>query len=341
MLRIGDDSPIGRVSGIAPLAHFSDNTATGGIWRVGSDTGAAVLKLAIPNDEPATGWNHWRREPLAYRDGFVEEYLADSDLTAPRLLHAVTRDDAAIELWLEDVDGVPGEHWDLAELGRFATRLGALQAHWTHPTATPPWLSRRFLRHYTDVNQPVEAVDWDQPLAAAVWPPSLRTGLRRLWQRRAELLARAEALPSTVCHLDVWPKNLFERDGRTVLIDWAFVGHGAVGEDVGNLIPDTVLDGLFDVADLDEIHHTVTDAYLTGHRDGGGTVSESTLRQAIAITGAAKYTWLAPRMLTSLAAGRTPGSANYDPDSDTEEILNRRRPVFELIVAWANRALDA
>src|SRR4029453_4931265 len=92
-------------------------------------------------------------------------------------------------------------------------------------------------------------------------------------ERRAELLDLAEALPQTACHPDGWPRNLIARGGpgaEIVLRDWAFAGAGAVGEDVGNLIPDSVADGLIDPALLPEIEAAVTGGYLAGLRAGGG-----------------------------------------------------------------------
>ncbi|MFI6345062.1 phosphotransferase family protein [Streptomyces sp. NPDC050560] len=69
-------------------------------------------------------------------------------------------------------------------------------------------------------------------------------------------------LPRTPCHLDVWPGNLIRRpDGEVVFLDWAFTGDGAVGEDVGNLIPDSVLDRFLPHESLDELDAAVTDAY--------------------------------------------------------------------------------
>lgn len=338
MPHIGDDSPIGRVSAITALAHFAGNTATGGIWRVESATGSAVLKLATPNGEPPAQWNYWHREPLAYRDGYLHRYCADSGITAPQLLTSITRADRAIELWLEDVDGTPGEQWSIERLAEFAGRLGALQARRRDDFATPSWLSHRFLRRYTAFNTLPGDPDWDHPVIARHWPPELRQGLRRLWERRAALFDAAESLPRAICHLDVWPKNLFARGDESVLIDWAFLGHGAVGEDIGNLIPDTCFDGLMDVSRLDEIAQTLTAAYAHGHRKAGGDLTESAVRQAIAVTGAAKYTWLAPKMIAAVTAGHSPGSRNYDPDSDAAEVLERRRPVFELLLDWSRHA---
>ena len=57
----------------------------------------------------------------------------------------------------------------------------------------------------------------------------------------------------------MWPNNLIRRpSGEVVLLDWAFTGDGALGEDVGNLIPDSVLDLLFPHDALDELDARLT-----------------------------------------------------------------------------------
>lgn len=51
-----------------------------------------------------------------------------------------------------------------------------------------------------------------------------------------------EAPPQVFCHLDMHPVNLFDVDGDTVLIDWAFCGVGGLGEDLGTLVVDAITD---------------------------------------------------------------------------------------------------
>ena len=117
---------------------------------------------------------------------------------------------------------------------------------------------------------------------SAHFSPSLRAGLLRLRANRERLLSLSEGLPRTVCHLDVWPNNLIRRpSGEVVLLDWAFTGDGALGEDVGNLIPDSVLDLLFPHDALDELDARLTRAYVRGLRDAGSDVDERIVRLGI------------------------------------------------------------
>jgi sugar lactone lactonase YvrE len=144
----------------------------------------------------------------------------------------------------------------------------------------------------------------------------------------------AQAGQRTLCHLDVWPANLIDDDGTSVLLDWAFAGEGAVGEDVANLIVDSFADGLMDVRLLPELAESVTDRYLEGLRDGGWSGSDDAVRFAIAACGAAKYGWLGPARAGS-AARDDIGQASYARDTPAASVVHRLTSLVRLIAGWS------
>jgi hypothetical protein len=332
-----------------PLRHGLGNAATSGIWRVRGTAGSAVLKVArLPAaTDPAKAfgtsdgpdhWNYWRREALAYETGLAATAYASAGIAASALLEVNERADGGIELWLADVAGTAGWDWPVPRLARFAYELGAAQARWAGRVPDLPWLSRHWLAQYLTEGPPrlaqVADEDWDHP-SVAVWPAELRQRLRRLYADHSWQAAIAASAERTLCHLDVWPANLIDADGTSVLFDWSFAGDGAVGEDVSNLIIDSCTDGLMDVALLPEIAQTATDGYLRGLRDGGWTGSADAVRTTIAACGAAKYAWFAPAV-AGRAARDSIGRSSYGQDASAAAAARRVTSLVTLIADWAD-----
>ncbi len=194
------------------------------------------------------------------------------------------------------------------------------------------WLSRDWLRQYLTAGPGANVRDdgWSHPL----WPAALRADLRRLWDHRDDVLARALTAPRTLCHLDVWPMNLIGTDSATTLLDWSFTGDGGIGEDAANLIVDSVTDGLIDAALLPEIDAAVTDGYVGGLRDGGWRGTDTAVRAAIHAYGAAKYSWFAPHVLGKAVRADTQASI-YNRETDRDAELRRLEGLATLLAAWA------
>jgi hypothetical protein len=253
------------------------------------------------------------------------------------------RPDGAVELWLADEQGAPGMSWPVQRLAQFAYQLGTAQARWVGRVPDLPWLSRRWLTQYL-ANGPSRGVwitgdeHWNHPIATA-WPPGVLQQLRQLWTQRDQVLAVAETATRTLCHLDVWPTNLIDGEATTVLLDWSFTGEGGLGEDIANLIVDSVADGLMDVTLLPEITANVTDGYIAGLHDGGWLGSADTVRRAIAACGAAKYSWFGPAVLGRVIRDGTFGHPQYGQDRSGTQALRRLQGLAALLADWAQTTL--
>jgi hypothetical protein len=253
--------------------------ATAGVWsvRTGSDT--AVLKLVHHDPEGSRSWPsdtdpshpyYWRREPYVYESKLVERL--PGGVRRPKCRGLFERADGSVALWLEALPEPPSS---LEWYGRAARSLGRMEGAVTAALPTERWLSRRWLRAYLDLR------------------------LELTGPRSAEREAMLEALehgPQTFCHVDFYPGNLVGDGEDTILIDWAYCGIGALGEDPGNFVPDAVLDGFVTPEQADHLERVVWDGYRAGLDDARWAGDERAVRFAFTATPWLKYEWLNPAL---------------------------------------------
>jgi thiamine kinase-like enzyme len=156
---------------------------------------------------------------------------------------------------------------------------------------------------------------------------------------REQLLAVLGSLPRTLCHLDFWTKNLIRRaDGSIVLLDWAFVGDGAIGEDIGNLVPDAAFDHFIPAASLPDLEAAVLAGYVDGLSDAGWS-GDPALVELGMCASAVKYDWLTPLMLTAASAER---QVRYGGDEEIDADYRFRERGLALLhnAQVARRAID-
>jgi len=293
-----------------------------------------------------TAWNYWAREAEVHSDPALRAALAGTglDLPAAEVAGRVQEQPETIDLWLEDVQGTPGPDFTLADHVATATALGRWQAR--PPQPSPTWASHGFLRNYS-TSRPGDLTllhdtagadaAWAQPLIRATWPGDLRTGWQQLLSHREDLLSTMEDLPRTLCHLDAWVSNTIRRPtGEVVLLDWAFAGDGAVGEDLGNYLPDAVLDLFWFAERLPELEAACWPAYLDGLRSGGWGGTEREARLGV-VASCVKYLWLLPLLLEQAGAGE---HAAYHRRADAEHLYRQRGLALAHLVRWCEEALD-
>jgi len=238
-----------------------------------------ILKTLCPAEDNTnlSAWNYYKREADAYQSGLLDDL--PGGLVAPRCFGIVEHPDGSCRIWLEDVGEEIGSHWPLEHFGVVARHAGQLNGAYLVERSLPswPWLSSGWLRGYIALSAPAVPLirnSLDHPLVRRTWPGDASARLFRLWEERDLFLDALDRLPQTLCHLDLFRRNLFARktadgDDQTVVIDWAFAGRGAIGAE---LVPLVLASFAFFEIDLDQIQ-TLEDiafeGYLEGLRDAG------------------------------------------------------------------------
>ncbi len=271
----------------------------------------------------------------------------------------MVRDDGAVELWLEDVPVAGGLPWaDLGDHERFARRLGAAQGRWGRPGAVPrhEWLSRGWLRSYALSRPPGPAIlhdaaAWEHPVVVEGYGDErhrLRARFAELYDDADRWLALLEALPRTLCHLDCWPNNAIAApdpggadatgapSGSDVLIDWSFAGDGAVGEDPGNWVPDTLFDHFLEPEEFHRLDRTVWGAYADG-LDAAGWPHDADVARLAMCASAVKYVWL-PGLMVWRADHAGPTGYGGQDGYPLAEVFRRRAVVFDGLLGWLDEA---
>jgi hypothetical protein len=339
-----------EVTGHEPLRFNPNNAVTAGVERVITADGASLIRkrLRRPIEQVTSAaaswaassdprhWNYWRREAEVYADDALRNGLRGTGLDLPQCTVEDTADGAT--LWLEDVIGTPGAGFALEDHSAVALGLGRWQSQ---GPLDRPWTSHRFLRTYSG-SRPAPPEDWDnddrwgQPLIRETWPSGLREGWRRLLEHRELLLRVMELLPRTRSHLDVWVCNEIRRDsGEITLLDWSACGDGAIGEDLGNHIPDAVFDLFWPAERLEELDTVCFDAYIAGLTDGGWHGNRDQVRLGV-VASCVKYTWLLPLMLgqASAAVHRA-----YHREVAGRLLFQQRGIALMHLVQWCDEAL--
>ncbi len=282
--------------------------STLGVWRaVLGDQAVVVKRLVAPGEQDPAELRdprhvaYWRRAADVSISGIADN---TPGLRAP--LTAVDEDEDGITLtqqWVEDTanSGLFAAH----ALGRFA---GA-------DVRSQPWLARGQLR---DRIRRVER--------RGGWPTLARTTVadvaEHLWRHREAWLAAAEMLPQVPQHGDPVPANLPGREGDDVLaVDWATLGHGPVGADLGYYL-------LSAREDLEPL----LDAYLMGLPDGVADPEEVALGARVT----AVYTVLsrAEWALSRVAGGEGALAGKYRHPSVAPHLraLQRQFPQIEALL---------
>jgi len=283
------------------------------------------------------------REALAYQSDIVTRFR-ECGMSTPGLIHVEIGTNYS-DLWIEDCTTPPAATWGIADYAESAQILGYVQGRYLSDFGLPdhPWLCRNYLHEYSaekpfDLTSVFDDAHWHLPLMRSNFSPRLRDRLRKMVMNTDRLRTLSASVPETLCHNDFWTRNLFGGGCHPcTLIDWAFVGRGPIGADIGNMIPSAVFDGFLPADCLPVLATTLLDAYLEGLMSGGWVGDEEHVRIGF-WSSAVKYSWLVPAMLYSAAQENNPvyvGYGGIEPARHFSDVAM----TLDLLAGWTESAL--
>jgi hypothetical protein len=259
-----------------------------------------ILKTAYPEGDNThiSAWNYYKREADAYQSGWLDDL--PGGLAAPRCYDVIEYQDGTCWIWLEDVTDEIGARWPIEHYGLVARHAGQFNGAYLVDRALPssPWLCSGWLRHNTEScasSLPLLRDSLDNNALIRRWlSGDARDSYFRLWEERGVYLDALDRLSQTLCHFDIFRRNLFARktaddDDQTVVIDWAFAGRGALGEELVPLILGSVM--LYEVG-LDEaqaLEEIAFEGYLEGLREAGWRGDPRQVRLGYAAAASLRY----------------------------------------------------
>jgi hypothetical protein len=310
---------------VRPLAYDYTSPISGGIYRVAGTANegeqrvvwSLVLKVVrsaagvimpngevVPRDLPdgPSFFGYWKREPLAYRAGVLENL--PGGLTVPRCYGLSERSDGTIWLWLEEVAGGQQTRWTPERCMLAARTLGRFNGAYLSGRDVPvhPYLDDGWLRSWLDVRctgmiDGIRRTDaWEHPLVRGAFLQPVLDRVLRLWDDRELFLDALDRLPHTFCHRDAFRSNLLlcqDRSGQEgiVAIDWAYAGLGPVGEEIAPLIVAAPVGGGPELAPW-IVEAPLFNSYLQGLSEACWHGEAWSVRFGFAASAALRYTFM-------------------------------------------------
>jgi hypothetical protein len=295
---------------LRPIEFDAVNPATAGLLRclgharVGGRVREfrAVVKIARrPEGEPDSlaHWNSWKREALFYASH--HRGVRQAGLTVPKFYAQSRGENGERWLWMEEVRESGATQWSIARHALAARHLGQFGAAHLGRIPRGSWVSKNWLRNALEQRHAAIAMledpdTWNAPEVRRAFPIPVQVRVLHLYEHAEALLDVLDAMPQTLCHFDAYRANLFARGQQTVAIDWAFVGAGALGVDLGQMIAGDLM-WLF----IDPAHAPrYLDAVLDGYLRGGHRARASQVRRAAFLSASLRLAGYLPYLLTLL-----------------------------------------
>lgn len=290
-----------------------------------------IIRSPDGQDDPVS-LSYWKREALAYQSGLLDHL--PGRICAPRCFGIVEKSGLEMWLWMEEIVDESSGSWSLDHYGNVARQLGQFNAAGFGKQAqfTQPWLTKGLLRAWVGESAPEFPPNiLAHPLVSQVWPNDIYKWMLLVWSEHKTWIDNIEHQPQTLAHLDAFRRNLFSRWDKqntlqTVMIDWAFVGSAAAGEEIAPLVAASLNFLEFDSTQAKNLDQVVFEGYLQGLRESGWRGDPRAVRSTYAAAAILRF---------SIGVS---GVAFMIADESQHSLLEKifGHPIEELADVWAN-----
>jgi hypothetical protein len=263
----------GMVGGTA-LYRISGETASGIPWSL-------VLKILRerPGESEESPY-YWKREYEVYRSGMLNN-LAETGLAPPPIYGFADFSNEAW-IWMADLqDERP--IWSFDDYHTVSRRLGRFNGAYLTGLSIPdePWLNTswhcRIIPPLADTFNRLDEY-LQNPLIQRALPLSEKETILSIWRQAPQFCEILPQLPQTLCHIDAFRLNFFHGEAKSVLIDWAMAGRGALGEELTSMVAVSLYQPELSLSQADELDQAVFSGYMDGLRDVGWQGDERFVR---------------------------------------------------------------
>jgi hypothetical protein len=122
-----------------------------------------------------------------------------------------------------------------------------------------------------------------------MYPGNTLAQILAVWDEHLQILEVLEHLPQVFCHQDAFRRNLFARQGKTIAIDWGYMGTAPVGAELVALVAGSISFFEIPAERVKELDALCFEGYLQGLRDAGWKGDPKLVRTGYAVTLMLRY----------------------------------------------------
>ena len=241
---------------------------------------AKYFPRPAPENEPHGEWPIWQKEILALQSDELNHLPAGI-----RIPHnyGTTESENGVWLWLENIQETTPRKWPLAIFRRTARLLGRFNAGYLagRPLPVQPWFNQPFLRSLWGddgwvrnlADPTIEGIIWQAPKLQEIIDAKRKERIFEWIAERNRFLNANDRLPQVLCHNDaqrrnfIWTHAAHSDQEELVMIDWEFNSLGALGNDLGQLIGNSMWFFEYDPFEAQTLERALLDSYLDGIAD--------------------------------------------------------------------------